>query len=55
MQGMTKVFNSNLVTKIGLIYEMYDFDRNGLISKEDVRVILTYVPSQTDRVSPKST
>ena len=26
------------------IFNLYDFDKDGLISKEDVRVVLSYIP-----------
>lgn len=27
-----------------MIFDMYDFDRDGYISPEDVRLILSYIP-----------
>ncbi len=43
---MFKVYYSKLESKIKLVFDMYDFDGDGKISKEDVRIILVYVPIQ---------
>lgn len=44
VHGFFKVYYSNLETKIKLSFDMYDFDRDGYITKEDVRLILTHIP-----------
>jgi Ca2+-binding EF-hand superfamily protein len=31
-------------TKIKLAFDIYDFDKDGFIRKEDVRLILSHVP-----------
>ena len=41
---MFKVYFSKLETKIQLAFDMYDFDRDGLISKEDIELVLSHVP-----------
>lgn len=30
--------------KIRIVFEIYDFDDDGVISREDIRVLLSYVP-----------
>ena len=44
MHGFFKVYYSNLETKIKLSFDMYDFDRDGYITREDVRLILSHIP-----------
>lgn len=44
VHGFFKVYYSNLETKIKLSFDMYDFDRDGYITREDVRLILTHIP-----------
>lgn len=44
VHGFFKVYYSNLETKIKLSFDMYDFDRDGYITKEDVRLILSHIP-----------
>lgn len=42
--GCFKIFYSNLETKMKLCFDIYDFDNDGMISSEDVRLILSHVP-----------
>jgi len=44
VHGFFKVYYSNLETKIKLSFDVYDFDRDGYITKEDVRLILSHIP-----------
>lgn len=44
VHGFFKIYYSNLETKIKLSFDIYDFDRDGYITKEDVRLILSHVP-----------
>lgn len=44
VHGFFKVYYSNLETKIKLSFDIYDFDRDGYITKEDVRLILSHIP-----------
>ena len=32
-----------------IIFRMLDFDKDGLINKEDIKVILSYLPLKTDK------
>ena len=32
-----------------MIFSIYDFDRDGLVSKEDIRTVLSYVPLNTKK------
>jgi len=44
VHGFFKVYYSNLETKIKLSFDIYDFDRDGYITPEDVRLIISHVP-----------
>jgi hypothetical protein len=44
VHGLFKVYYSNVETKIKLAFDIYDFDKDGFIRKEDVRLILSHVP-----------
>lgn len=43
-----KIYYSNFDNQVKLVFDVYDFDRDGYISKEDVRLILSYVPKLKD-------
>jgi hypothetical protein len=42
--GVFNLFSSNLTTKMLMTYKMYDFSGKGKITKEDVRVLMSYIP-----------
>lgn len=44
INGMTTLFTTSFDNLVGFIFHFYDFDHDGLITKEDVRVVLSYVP-----------
>jgi len=44
IEGMTILFSENYEKLIEFIFDFYDFDKDGKISKEDVRVVLSYIP-----------
>lgn len=41
---MFKIYYSNLDTQIKMVFDIYDFNKDGKISPEDVRIILGFVP-----------
>lgn len=41
---MFKVYFSKLEAKIRLIFNMYDCNKDGKVTQEDVRILLSYVP-----------
>lgn len=46
IQGMTLLFSEIFQHLASFVYKFYEFDRDGFITKEDVRVVLSYVPLQ---------
>jgi Ca2+-binding EF-hand superfamily protein len=44
VKGFSRLYSSSLDTSLKLIFEFYDFDEDGLVNKEDIRIILSYVP-----------
>ena len=46
--GMETLFTANFDSLIKFIFNFYDFDKDGHITKEDIRVILSYVPLNTN-------
>lgn len=44
VHGLFKVYYSDTDTKLKFAFDMYDFDRDGYIIQEDVRLILAHVP-----------
>jgi hypothetical protein len=45
---MKKLFTGQYDSLINFIFNIYDFDKDGLISKEDIRIVLSYVPLEVD-------
>jgi tRNA A-37 threonylcarbamoyl transferase component Bud32/Ca2+-binding EF-hand superfamily protein len=46
--GMKTLFTENFQQLAKFIFKFYDFDNDNLITKEDVRVVLSYVPLNID-------
>ena len=46
IEGMTILFSESFHSLAEFIFKFYDFDHDGKITKEDVRVVLSYVPLQ---------
>lgn len=44
IEGMTTLFSDSTDKIEKFIFQLYDFDKDGLISREDVRVVLSYIP-----------
>jgi len=48
---MQQVYSSNLDEKMRLTFDMFDFDNDGKITAEDVKLVLSYIPSRNHNVS----
>ena len=44
LKAMFRIYYSPLETKFKLVFDMYDFDGDGLISKEDIHLVLSHIP-----------
>ena len=52
--NMITLFSSDLDSLLKFILKFYDFDRDNKITKEDVRVVLSYIPIYKKRKSKKN-
>jgi len=43
---MINLYTGNVEQLINFIFDFYDFDKDGKICKEDVRIVLSYIPLQ---------
>ncbi len=48
---MTTLFSENFEKLSKFIFDFYDFDKDGAISREDVRVVLSYIPLNISKFS----
>jgi len=45
--GMTLLYTGTYEQLITFIFNFYDFDNSGRVSREDIRVVLSYIPINT--------
>lgn len=45
--GMLTLFTENFENMVKFIFNFYDFDKDGVITKEDIRTVLSYIPLNT--------
>lgn len=50
---MTIIFSENFEKLSKFIFDFYDFDKDGKISEEDVKIVLSYIPLNIERYSSK--
>jgi Ca2+-binding EF-hand superfamily protein len=50
---MTTLFSESFEKLTPFIFNLYDFDKDGLVSKEDVRIVLSYVPLKSKGTKSK--
>jgi Ca2+-binding EF-hand superfamily protein len=51
IQGMSTLYTAGFEILMKFIFDFYDFDKDGKISKEDVRIVLSYIPLNTQNLS----
>lgn len=44
MKAMFRIYYSPLETKFKLVFDMYDFDNDGVVSREDLHLVLSHIP-----------
>lgn len=42
--GLLRLFGETFEQKVKLVYDLFDFDLDGKVSKEDIRTLLSHVP-----------
>jgi Ca2+-binding EF-hand superfamily protein len=47
IDGMTLLFTEDYSKLAPFIFKFYDFDKDGYLSKEDIRTVLSYIPLNT--------
>ena len=47
--GMKKLYNGSFEETIQIIFELLDFNSDGIIEKDDVKIMLSYLPLRTDK------
>ena len=45
---MLEIYSSDIDGKMNLVFKVFEFDGDGKISSEDVRMILSYIPRSRD-------
>ena len=53
VNGMMSLFTKGFDELVKFVFKFYDFDRDGAISKEDIRIVLSYVPLNKERFKRK--
>ncbi len=51
LTGLIKIYCSNFDQKTKLVFDIYDFDSDGFVSKEDISTVLAYMPPTQDSTS----
>ena len=44
IRGISRLFNNNFSENVKLVFAMFDFDSDGIATKEDIRTLLSHVP-----------
>lgn len=44
IEASLKLLCQNFDENVKLIFQLYDFDNDGIVSKDDIRVLLSHVP-----------
>ncbi len=44
MKAMFRIYYSPLETKFKLVFDMFDFDNDGVVTREDLHLVLSHIP-----------
>jgi tRNA A-37 threonylcarbamoyl transferase component Bud32/Ca2+-binding EF-hand superfamily protein len=50
IEGLGKLYLGTFEESVDLIFNIFDFDKDGVINKGDVKLLLSYLPLKTDRL-----
>lgn len=50
ISGMLTLFSKSYDELVKFVFQFYDFDNDGKISKEDIRIVLSYVPLNRNKI-----
>ena len=51
INGLSKLFDDCYDNQINFIFKFYDFNRDGFISREDINVVLCYLPLNCPKIA----
>ena len=54
LNGMLTLFTKEFDDLVKFVFSFYDFDKDGKISKEDIRIVLSYMPLHQSKTNEKS-
>ena len=54
INGMITLFSTDFDEMVKFVFKFYDFDKDGKISKEDIRIVLSYVPLNQHKIQRNS-
>jgi Ca2+-binding EF-hand superfamily protein len=49
IEGLVKVYMGEFEQSVEIIFNIFDFDKDGVINKADVKLLLSYLPLKTDK------
>jgi hypothetical protein len=49
VQGLCKLYLGDFDQTVGVIFSILDFDKDGIINKDDTKILLSYLPLKTDK------
>ena len=44
VEGGCRLFSNNFSENLKLIFQLVDFDKDGIVTKEDLRIVLSHIP-----------
>ena len=50
IDGLSKFYLGTFEESVELIFNIFDFDKDGVINKADVKLLLSYLPLKTDKL-----
>ena len=54
INGMITLFSTDFDEMVKFVFKFYDFDKDGKVSKEDIRIVLSYIPLNQHKIERNS-